>query len=340
MKTAQTVVMESIPAKQNFKSSIWSKALKIPSLELIAILLVVLASNLFLNENFFTVEIKNGNFYGSLIDVFDRSTAIALISLGMALVISTGGVDLSVGAIAALAGAIVAKSMAMGLGFGGALSLALFAGVVAGLWNGLLVAWLGLQPIVATLILMVAGRGLAQLLTDGQILLINHSAFDFIGGGFLLGFPFGIWLTLTMLIALWTLTRKTAFGLYLESVGNNPIASRYVGLPTKPILASAYVFSGFFSAIAGILLSSDIRAADVNNLGLYSELDAILSVVIGGTAISGGRFNLFGAVLGAVLIQAVSTTIHTKGVAVESTLIIKALVVLGVCLVKSRRSRA
>lgn len=339
MKAAESLAMEQTKNRPANRVSVWSKLKAIPSLELLAILLLVLASNLFLNPNFFVIEMKNGNFYGSLIDIFDRSTPIALISLGMALVIATGGVDLSVGAIAALAGAIVAKSLALGMGFGGAMSLALAVGVIAGIWNGLLVAWLGLQPIVATLILMVAGRGLAQLLTDGQILLISNTSFDFIGGGFILGFPFGIWLTASMLLTLWMLTRRTAFGLYLEAVGNNPVASRYVGLPVKGILASAYIFSGLLSALAGILLSSDIRAADVNNLGLYSELDAILSVVIGGTAITGGRFNLFGAILGAVLIQAVSTTIHTRGVAVESTLIIKALVVLAVCLVKTRRQR-
>lgn len=335
---------ESVAMEQNkvavARPSVWSRLQKIPSLELIAVLLVVLASNLLLNPHFFSIEIKNGNLYGSLIDILDRSSPIGLISLGMALVIATGGVDLSVGAIAALAGAVVAKSLAMGLGAGSAFSLALGVGLLAGLWNGLLVSVLGLQPIVATLILMVAGRGLAQLITDGQILLFNNSTFDFFGGGFLGGLPFTIWMLLGMLVLLWALTRKTAFGLYLESVGNNPIAGRYVGLPVRPILTSAYVFSGVLSALAGVLLASDIRAADVNNLGLYSELDAILSVVIGGTAISGGRFNLFGAVLGAVLIQAVSTTINTRGVAVEATLIIKAVVVLAVCLVQSRRSRS
>lgn len=336
MKPTKSVAVEQT-SKPFARPSVGARLKAIPSLELIAVLLIVLASNLLLNPNFFVIEVKNGNFYGSLIDIFDRSTPIALISLGMALVIATGGVDLSVGAIAALAGAVVAKSLAMGLGFGGAVAVALGVGVLAGTWNGLLVAWLGLQPIVATLILMVAGRGLAQLVTDGQVLYISNSSFDFIGGGFILGFPFGIWLTAGMLLALWLLTRRTAFGLYLESVGNNPIASRYVGLPVKVITGSAYVFSGFLAALAGILLSSDIRAADVNNLGLYSELDAILSVVIGGTAITGGRFNLFGAILGAVLIQAVSTTIHTRGVAVESTLIIKALVVLAVCLAKTRQ---
>lgn len=338
MKSAESLAMEQ-SNKVLSNSSFGSKLKAIPSLELLAILLIVLASNLLLNPNFFVIELKNGNFYGSLIDIFDRSTPIALISLGMALVIATGGVDLSVGAIAALSGATVAKSLSLGMGFSGAFTIGLLVGLLAGLWNGLLVAWLGLQPIIATLILMVAGRGLAQLLTDGQILLINNSTFDFVGGGFILGFPFGIWLTGAMLLVLWVMTRRTAFGLYLEAVGNNPIASRYIGLPVKGILTSAYVFSGVLSALAGILLSSDIRAADVNNLGLYSELDAILSVVIGGTAITGGRFNLFGAILGAVLIQAVSTTIHTKGVAVESTLIIKAIVVLAVCLVKTRRQR-
>lgn len=335
--SAQSVAMESTNQPLP-RVSIWTRLQRIPSLELLAVLMLVLASNFLLNPHFFNIEFKNGNLYGSLIDILDRSSPIGLISLGMALVIATGGVDLSVGAIAALAGAVIAKSLSMGFGFEAAFAFAIGTGLIAGLWNGLLVSVLGLQPIVATLILMVAGRGLAQLLTDGQILLISNSAFDFFGGGFIAGLPFTIWLMFSMLLVLWVATRKTAFGLYLESVGNNPIASRYVGLPVRAIQTSAYVFSGLLAALAGILLSSDIRAADVNNLGLYSELDAILSVVIGGTAITGGRFNLFGAVLGAILIQTVSTTINTRGVAVEATLIIKALVVLAVCLVKSRRS--
>ena len=137
----------------------------------------------------------------------------------------------------------------------------------------------------------------------------------------------------------WLLTRRTALGLFVEAVGNNPTASTYAGINAARVKLAAYVFCGFCAGVAGIVTASTINQADVNNAGLYLELDAILAVVIGGTPLTGGRIHLLGSLLGTLLIQAVTTTILTRGVGVEYTLVLKAAVVVGVCLLQSEPFR-
>jgi len=217
--------------------------------------------------------------------------------------------------------------------------LVLAAGVAAGLWNGLLVAFLEVQPIVATLILMVAGRGIAQLLTDGQIITFENSAFAFIGGGTFAGLPFTVTIVLIVLLAGAWLTRKTALGLFIESVGDNEMASRYSGVNTGWVKLFVYAFTGLCASVAGLIVASDIKAADANNAGQWLELDAILAVVIGGTTLTGGRFYLFSSMIGALLIQTLTTTILTRGIPVEFTLVVKAVVIVAVCLLQSETFR-
>ena len=308
---------------------------------------LILLFNFIFTAGFFQVRLQDGHLYGSVVDILTRSSPVMLLSLGMTLVIATGGVDLSVGAITAIAGAIAAVSLqSSGLtGSGGvaltlAIALPLLASIACGLWNGFLVADLGVQPIVATLVLMVAGRGIAQLITHGQIISISNSAYHFIGGGHLLGFPFSVTLVIGVLVVVIGFSRKTAMGLFIEAVGNNPVASRYAGVNTLGVKLLVYAVSGLCAGLAGLVISSDISAADVNNSGLYLELDAILAVVIGGTVLSGGRFQLMGSIIGALIIQALATTINTRGVPVQLTLVIKALVVLAVCLLQSPSFRA
>jgi simple sugar transport system permease protein len=261
-----------------------------------------------------------------------------LVALGMSLVIATGGVDLSVGAIVAISGSLVAVLLSSaGLNPLVAMSLAIGAGALCGLWNGTLVAVLRVQPIVATLILMVAGRGIAQLITDGQIIPIESSTVNALSGGHLLGLPATIWLTVAALIATALLVRKTAMGLFIEAVGNNEVASRYSGVHASGVKLFAYTFAGFCAGVAGLLVAANIQSADANNAGRYLELDAILAVVIGGTALTGGRFYLASTLVGALFIQALSTTITSQNLPVEYTLVIKALAVLVVCLLKSDR---
>ena len=303
---------------------------------------VLLLFNAAVNPEFFSVKLTDGRLAGSLIDVLDRATPVVLIALGMTLVIATAGVDLSVGAVMAMAGSLAAMLLTeMQLPLPLVIVLSLGLSLLAGVWNGVLVSVAGIQPIVATLILMVAGRGVAQLITDGQIIPIENNAdFAFIGGGSLLGLPFTVILAFGMILLTAAVLRLTALGMFIESVGGNENASRHAGLNVRSVRIAAYGFTGLCAGLAGLIYTSDITAADANNAGLYLELDAILAVVLGGTSLMGGRFFLLGSVVGALIIQTLNTTIlmteiNGASVPAEYNLIIKALVVFVVCLLQS-----
>jgi galactofuranose transport system permease protein len=301
---------------------------------------LVLLFNFLFTPGFFRVEIKDGRLYGSLIDILNRGTPVLLLSLGMTLVIATGGVDLSVGALMAISGAIASLIITKaGWPLGLVIATSLAAALVAGLWNGLLVAFLEVQPIVATLILMVSGRGIAQLLTGGQIITFENKPFEFLARGHLLTFPFTVTLVVLAFAGTWLVTRKTALGLFIEAAGNNETASRFAGVNTRGVKLLVYAFCGACAGLAGLIAAADIKAADSNNAGLYLELDAILAVVIGGTSLSGGRFYLVSSLAGAVLIQTLTTTVLTRGIPPEFTLIVKASVIIIVCLLQSETFR-
>lgn len=314
-------------------------------------LALTLVFNLLFSPGFFNLEFRDGRLFGSLIDILNRAAPVLLLALGMTLVIATGGVDLSVGAVMAIGGAVAAVLIARpegsilnGLNLHGSIPMvvgvALLLGVVCGLFNGFLIGFLGLQPIVATLLLMVAGRGVAQLLTDGQIVIFTNDSFASIGRGSWLGFPVPVWIFLIMFAFLALLTRGTGFGLYVEASGSNASAARLCGIDPRKVKLSVYGLCALCAAWAGLIGTADIKGADANNLGLYLELDAILAVSIGGTAMTGGRFSLIGTVIGALLMQAITTTILTRGVSTEATLVLKALVVVAVCLLQSPKLRA
>jgi simple sugar transport system permease protein len=302
---------------------------------LVALALLVLV-NILTVPNFGRFEIKDGRLFGAIIDILHRGTPVVLLAIGMTLVIATRGIDLSVGAVMAIAGAVSAVLLTRtGLSVPWVVSVALGASLAAGLWNGALVAYLKVQPIVATLILMVAGRGLAQLLTDGQIVTFENRAFEFIGMGSLLWLPVTVYIAAAAFIGTLFLTRKTVVGTYIEAVGGNETASVYSGINADRVKLFVYGFSGLCAGVAGLIATADIKAADVSNCGLYLELDAILSVVIGGTLFTGGKFNLAGSVIGALLIQTLTTAILMRGVGVEYTLVVKAVTVVLVCFIQS-----
>ncbi len=210
---------------------------------------------------------------------------------------------------------------------------------VLGLWNGFLVAGLGIQPIIATLVLMTAGRGIAMLVTEGQIITVNNNAYRQVGAGFVV-LPVSILISLAVLGLVAFTTRKTALGMLIESVGVNPEASRLAGVKSKTIIWTVYVFAAVCAGIAGLMISSNVSAADANSNGLWIEMDAILAVVIGGTSLAGGRYSLAGTLLGSLIIQTLTTTVYTIGVAAEVTLVFKAVVVITVCLIQSPKARA
>lgn len=297
---------------------------------------LLLLFNTVLTPGFFGLEFRNGRLYGVLIDILNHGSRVAIVALGMTLVIGAAGVDLSVGAVAAIAGAItatiVSRSDAPALL---AITAALAAALVCGLFNGFLVARLRLQPIVATLILMVGGRGIAQLITDGLIVTFENPTVTGIGNGSLLALPAPVTVLAVIAALVGLLMRRTSLGLFIEAVGDNETASRLAGVPDRAIKLAAYSLCGLLAGVTGIIECSYIKAADANNAGNLLELDAILAVVIGGTSLRGGRFSLTGTILGALLMQTLTKTLYMQDVSAEIAPAPKAAVVILVCLFQS-----
>lgn len=308
-----------------------------PGLPQVAALILVLLVDSLVANNFFAVHLQDGRLFGSPIDILNRAAPVALLAIGMTLVIATGGIDLSVGAVMAIAGATAATLTVAGHSLTMVIVSALGAGLLCGLWNGVLVALLRIQPFVATLILMVAGRGIAQLITQGQIVTFDSATLGWLGSGSLWLLPVPVWITLAAALLVWLLTRKTALGLFIEAVGINLRAARNAGVNGWLVVMSTYVISGLCAAIAGLIVTADIRGADANNAGLWLELDAILAVVIGGASLMGGRFNLVLSLIGALIIQAMNTGILLSGFPPELNQVVKAVVVMCVLLLQSPR---
>lgn len=303
-------------------------------------LLLILIGNRLISPNFFNIRNVDGRLIGSLIDILNRGAPTVLLATGMTLVIATKGIDLSVGAVIAICGAVAAVLITTTtipplL----VLLISLAVGALCGLWNGILVAWFQIQPIVATLILMVVGRGIAQLITQGQIATFSDPTLVFVGTGVVGGFPFPIFLSLLVVLLVWLLVRKTAIGLMIEAVGANDRASFYTGIDAAKVKLLVYTISGVCAAIAGLIVTADIKGADANNAGLWLELDAVLAVVIGGTLLTGGRFHLGMSVVGALIIQSIQTGIFVSGLPTTFNLIVQAVVILAILLIQSEDFR-
>ncbi len=313
--------------------------LVLPIGALVALILV----NTIARPSFLSVTVRDGELYGSIIDILRNSAPLMLVALGMTMVIATRGIDLSVGALMAVSGAvsltIIAGSprpndlgvIAVAIGAGIAVTL------VFGVWNGFLVAVVGIQPIIATLVLMLAGRGIALLITQGFITTINSTPYQFMAQGYVFGLPFAFLVAVAAIIVVAVVERRTALGMLTEAVGINPTASRLAGVRSRGIIWGAYAGSGLLAGIAGILYSSNIMAADANSAGLNIEVDAILAVVLGGTSLAGGKFTLAGTVIGVYTIQTLTSTITFLGVPPAVTPVFKAAVIIIVCLAQSSR---
>ncbi|OBF41106.1 sugar ABC transporter permease [Mycobacterium sp. ACS1612] len=308
-------------------------------------LIALLALNVVLTPAFLTIRVQDGHLYGSLIDILRNGAPTMLVALGMTLVIASRGIDLSVGAVVAIAGALACAHIASApdgssvLAVTTAMLIALGVAVGLGLWNGILVSSFGIQPIIATLVLMTAGRGIALLVTGGQIVTVSSDPFKVLGAGYVMGLPVAILVSLAVFAVVGLVTRRSALGMLLEAIGVNPEASRLAGVRNRTIVFAVYVFSALCAGVAGLMIASNISAADANNAGLWIEMDAILAVVIGGTSLLGGRFSLTGTILGALIIQTLTTTVYTAGITPETTLVFKAVVVIAVCLMQAPKFR-
>jgi ribose/xylose/arabinose/galactoside ABC-type transport system permease subunit len=319
----------------------------------------ILLFDLIAVPGFFRISTKEGNLYGNLIDIVRNASTVSLLAIGMTLVIATGGVDLSVGAVMAIAASVAALLMNPYvlatelpphiLKFMNdpnftyqplwiVILVTLIVATICGLWNGLLVAYGKIQPMVATLILMIAGRGIAQLITNGVRIQIFYEPYAFIGQGWII-LPFSLYLVAIVFAIAWLLTRRTAIGMFVESVGTNSRSSFFSGINEKRIKLLAYTFCGLCAGIAGLVASSNIKTSDAFNLGQTKELDAILAVVIGGTLMAGGRFSLLASIVGAWVIQAITTSMYAVGVPAFALQAIKAVVVIFVVLLYSEQVR-
>jgi galactofuranose transport system permease protein len=338
---------------------IWRRASESKLFFPLIALALILLFDLIVVPGFFRLEVKDGNLYGSLVDILRNGSTVIVLAIGMTLVIATGGVDLSVGAIMAIAASVAAIMMnpvIIGVKLPPDLMrfindpnftyaplwevilVTLLVATLCGLWNGLLVAYARIQPMVATLILMIAGRGIAQLITNGVRIQIFYDPYAFLGNGWLI-LPFSLYIVALVYALAWLLTRKTAIGLFIESVGINFRSSFFSGIDEKRIKLLAYTFCGFCAGVAGLVASSNIKTSDANNIGLNYELDAILAVVIGGTLMAGGRFSLLASVAGGLVMQATTTSMYAIGVPANAVTAIKGLVVIFVILLYSEQVR-
>jgi ribose/xylose/arabinose/galactoside ABC-type transport system permease subunit len=290
-----------------------------PTYGALAALVLLLIVNSIFTPNFFDVN----NFRNVLLQV----SPTVLVAVGMTVVISTGGIDLSVGSVMAIASAVAATSLDMGAGL--ALLLALAAATAAGAFNGVLISGFRIQPIIVTLALLISGRGVAQVISHGgQLIPFNNSRFEFLGQGVVAGVPVQvIVMALAVGVAIF-LMRATAFGRYVVAVGGNESAARLAGVRVHRTKIAVYALSGLLAGLAGLIETARLGASDAQKVGLNIELDAIAATVVGGTPLTGGRATVVGTLIGALIMQVITTGFVMNGISYAWSLVIKAAIII------------
>lgn len=292
-----------------------------------------------------TYSSSSGSLVGNLIDILRAAAPVLMIAVGMCLVIATAGIDLSVGSAMVVAGAVSMEFLkganapdsvgAAAL----AVLLALLLAAILGAVNGILVAAVGLQPFISTLVMMLAGRGVAKVITEGQNTTATNEPFSWIANGYAIGLPVVFLIATAIVIAVALTVRKTALGLMIEAVGIDPKAARLAGINQRALLLTVYTASGLLGGVAGLFATASVMTVDVSRTGYQLELDAILAVVIGGTSLAGGKFSIRGAAVGAILIATLDKTVVFLGVASAATPAFKAVVIVVLALLQSERVR-
>ena len=290
-----------------------------PTLGAVLALVALVVLNALFTPNFATA----GNFWNILWQV----STVTLVAVGMTFVIATGGVDLSVGSVMAIAGALAATQLRFGLPAAGFIAIA--GAMAVGALNGALIARDRIQPIVVTLATLIAGRGLAQVLSnDGQLVPIRDAAALAFGRGRLGPVPIPVIAAAVVVIVAWFVLRSTPFGRYVLAVGGNPAAARLAGVPVRRTIISVYALSGLLAGFAGLLEASRLGASDAAKIGLNVELDAIAAVVVGGTALTGGRATIMGTVVGALVMQVIATSFNMLLIPYAWSLVLKAAIIV------------
>ena len=297
----------------------------------IAVLLAMIVFNLLFTQHFWSLQTFNVN--------LTQVVTIVIVGIGMTLVVATGGIDLSVGASMAIAGSLapmIFMNVAGPFGIALAFVLPVLAAAFCGVFNGFLVTRLSVQPIVATLVLFIAGRGIAQVFTDGSLQAFDNPAFQWIALGRVAGVPAQVFLMLALVVLFAWIVRKTLFGQYLLVTGGNEQAAYLSGIPTARVKMIAYTLCAALAGLAGLISISVNSSSDANVIGLGSELDAIAAVAVGGTALTGGRAYIVGTLIGALIIQLLRYTLLAHGIPDAAALVVKAGIIIAAVYVQRR----
>jgi ribose/xylose/arabinose/galactoside ABC-type transport system permease subunit len=301
--------------------------------------LLLIVFNAAVTPNFLSLQTLNVN--------LTQVATIVIVATGMTLVIATGGIDLSVGSLMAISGALApmiflgtivpieSAFLAMTLAF----TIPVIVAGLFGWFNGFLITRYSIQPIVATLVLFIAGRGIAQVLTNGNLQVFKNDVFQFIALGRVAGIPAQVIIMAIVVAATAFLIRSTGLGRQIIAVGGNEEAARLAGIPARRVKRLVYMLSGMLAGIAGLIVVARNSASDANLVGLGMELDAIAAVAVGGTLLTGGRANILGTLLGACVIQLVRYTLLANGVPDAAALIVKAGLIIAAVFIQQRADR-
>jgi ribose transport system permease protein len=304
----------------------------------LATLLVLIAFNFVFTKHFISVQTLNVN--------LTQVATIVIVGVGMTLVIATGGIDLSVGSLMAISGAIAPIIFLGKIVDIGEVHLAVAAAMISavgvagafGWFNGWLITRFRIQPIIATLVLFIAGRGIAQVSTNGNLQPFKLPQFQWIGLGRWFGVPVQVVIMLGLVAAAAWVLRRTLFGRQILAIGGNERAARLAGVPVARVKRWVYCISGLCSGIAGLVVIAINSSSDANLVGLGMELDAIAAVAVGGTLLSGGRATITGTLVGALIIQLVRYTLLANGVPDDVAKLVKAALIVAAVWLQGRGS--
>lgn len=305
----------------------------------IAALLLLIVINALFTRNFLTPQTLRVN--------LTQVSTIIIVATGMTLVIGTGGIDLSVGSLMAIAGALaplIFLSHASPfnrpvIGVALAVVIPILVSGAFGLVNGFLITAFQVQPIIATLVFYLGGRGIAQVMTNGRLQEFHNPDFQYIGMGRPFGVPFQVIVMLLIVTFVAWLVRATTFGRYVLAIGGNEPAARLGGVPVNQVKLAVYCISGLLAGLAGLIYIAINSSSDANQVGQNMELDAIAAVAVGGTSLTGGRASIGGTMIGALIIQLLRTTLLSHGVPdAAARIVIATAIVAAVLLQRSRRN--
>jgi galactofuranose transport system permease protein len=285
----------------------------------LAVLIISILVNSILTPNFANIN--------TVWNILIQVSTVMLVALGMTVVISSGGIDISVGAIMALASITGAKLL--GLGVFPAILIALLFAACFGAFSGFMVAHFRIQPIIITLTLMISVRGVAQVMNNSQLLNFTEPKFSYFGLHRFFGvIPIQVVIMAIAIGIIYFVIKKMTFGRYVEAMGDNYHASRLSGINTFMTTIAIYALSAAMAGGAGLLETARLSAADANAIGRLVELDAIAAVAVGGTPLNGGRANVMGTVIGALIMQILTVSVNMNNIPYSYALVIKSIIII------------